>query len=301
MSKSEESLLNVVNGAGFLFQLRVVRVIQDSANFHGWKLIGIEHRWQNSESGQGGFIDIVIENAESTRIAIECKRIAEEGSWVFLVPKPKNEHLSQTKQAQILWTIATKVERKTLAGWDNVGILPASYESSFCLPVLEKGGKDDLLLERMADTLLPSVENLANQELQIGPIMYPETPFTYIPVIVTNAKLQMCFFDTGDISLSGKLGTGKTQFLELPYIRFRKGLSTTMQSSRKQMNLKDINTEAERTMFVVNVDHLIQFLENFTFTSLGTNSDPWTRALLTMKYSDPLVELAKRIQVSNKP
>ena len=85
----ESTLLKVINASGFVFQLGVQEMIETNfrKNRHGWRVVGREHRWVDPISEAEGFIDIVLQ-LDLWRMGIECKRVHENTSWIFLIPEP---------------------------------------------------------------------------------------------------------------------------------------------------------------------------------------------------------------------
>lgn len=109
------------------------------------------------------------------------------------------------------------------------------------------------MLERLADSILPSTESLALEEARIRNSTRSGYTAVYLPLLVTNANLQICLFDADDISLqTGKLEKSNVTFETVPYIRFRKNLSTNARSLKKPQNLMEANQENERSIFIVN-------------------------------------------------
>ena len=98
--------------------------------------------------------------------------------------------------------------------------LPAP-ESSYCL--FETQDEKNPTIERIADTLLPSVEAVAKQWFTFRHVSIG-TRRLFLPVIVTNATLYTCTFDAEKVSMAdGGLSHG--DFQEVPVVRFRKGLA----------------------------------------------------------------------------
>jgi hypothetical protein len=82
-------------------------------------------------------------------------------------------------------------------------------------------------------------------------------PWFFCPLIVTNAELYLCRFDPADVDLrTGNLNAGVSAFEAVPYIRFRKGLSTDFPPVRDEIDLTGLSTERERTAFVVGAEAL---------------------------------------------
>lgn len=271
MPESEESLRNLINASGFLFQLRVeheVRTITD--RYRSVWTIAREHRWVDPTSGTEGFIDLVVEHG-ADRIVIECKRV-QDGNWVFLIPDKRD----QMSRAKLLWT-HRQAQRKDLSGWDDFHVAPSSPESAFCT-VRGQGERDVPMLERIAGILLRSTEQLASEEIALEKGSITGTAHVYYPMIVTNASLHVCRFSPGDIDLlTGQLPGG--EFESVPFIRFRKNLSTASSFQRMPSDLKQANVEYERTVFVVNIAELANVLKEWEAGPFDRFiSWPWVRA-----------------------
>jgi hypothetical protein len=264
MAETKDTLTDVINASGVLFQLKLEQEIKASrplSNLGEWQLIAKEHRWLDPLDGKEGFIDLVLE-AGSCRIVIECKRVAD-ASWVFLVPIEEKE----TKRRQLLWT-----ESKDTSDWHNFNFNPPSFESSFCV-IRGQGERDIPLLERLSSLLLRSTESLANEELKLTKREETQIRF-YFPAIVTNATLYASRFNASDVSIdTGKLS--EANFEEVPFIRFRKNLSSTIKSdSPFAYNLNHINQQNERTILIINAKELITILRSLD-VPYPLNA-PWT-------------------------
>jgi len=273
MPESEESVRNLINASGFLFQLRVEHAIRTITDRHRsvWT-IAREHRWVDPTSGTEGFVDLVVEHGAG-RMVIECKRV-QDGNWIFLIPD-KRDRMSRAK---LLWT-HQQAQRKDLSGWDDFHVAPSSPESAFCT-VRGQGERDVPMLERISGILLRSTEQLANEELALGRPSINGTPHVYYPMIITNAALQVCRFDPCDIDpLTGQLPEGEGEFESVPFIRFRKNLSTSSSFQRAPSDLKQANTEYERTVFVINIAELTNILTEWEVGPFDRfTSWPWIPA-----------------------
>ncbi|MGC8640474.1 MAG: hypothetical protein ACP5XB_11420 [Isosphaeraceae bacterium] len=117
------------------------------------------------------------------------------------------------------------------------------------------------MLERSADTLLPSVEAAATDWFSHSWVSNGESR-VFIPVIVTNATLYTCSFDAGDISMAdGNLPAGA--FQAVPFIRFRKGLARVNAGSGVR-HFRDANRQQRRTMLIINAVELSATLKQLT-------------------------------------
>jgi hypothetical protein len=252
VTQPDNKLLNLVNAAGFLFQLRVQQEIESTYASHQKSVVAREHRWVDPDSGQEGFIDLVITTGTNGKIVVECKRVSD-AEWVFLVP----EGLSETHRARVLWTKKFDESRQG-AAWDQFKLSPPSLESEFCI-VRGQGEGQQPMLERLSSTVLRSTEALAIEELSYSRSAGRTGLRFYFPAIVTTATLHVCRFEPSDIDLlSGKLGDA--QFEEVPFIRFTKSLPSGLSSSRPPEKLSESAQESQRTIFVMNAEHLPQTL-----------------------------------------
>lgn len=266
MAENKNSLTDVINNSGFLFQLRLEEEIKKSrpiSPMGEWQQIAREHKWIDPLDRKEGFIDIVLEANDTTRLVIECKRVTD-ASWLFLVPKEESE----TRHGQFLWTES----KENIPDWYNFNINPSSLESNFCV-IRGQGEKDTPLLERLSSSLVRSTESLANEELNLS--KQERRIRIYIPVIATNATLFACRFNTSDINIdTGKLS--ESDFQEIPFIRFRKNLSSTIKSGSPFANsLNELNRQNERTILIINSKKLTQVLRTLDIPYKFNHPWPW--------------------------
>lgn len=260
MSEAHEAhrLRGQVNRSGFQFQVRLAQEVRDGS--HNWRVIVEEHPWDDRESGIGGFIDIVLEKPADfgrdqprIRMVVECKKVGDETDWVFLVPDLK------LRRGGVRLLDAYLDQQSFVVEWRDKIANPLSSESAFC--VVPKGRQT---LEKLCDTLLPSVECLAHEGLTVDTFSsaYGESVF-YIPVIVTNARLSICVFHPSNVDIeTGELLNGAGQFQSVPFVRFRKALSSTLQP-QEVVGLNKANQAGQRTVFVVHSTNLTSFLGGF--------------------------------------
>jgi hypothetical protein len=272
MADNHDSLLDLINASGFLFQVRVEREIEKlnlSSSGWRWDVIAREHRWVDPFDGKEGFIDLII-GSDVDRVVIECKRTTD-ASWLFLIPKDQ----AQTSQARLLWTYEGPIPRETyrrkLFEWHNFQAKPRTYESMFCI-IRGKGEKEAPMLERLASQLLRSVEGLAKEEVESESTSQGNRHL-YIPTIITNAKLIVCQHKIDDVDIStGRLE--KADFFEVPFVRFRKNLSSST-PEHTHPDLEKANLYNERTVFVVSSNSIGEFLTNFDLPYQNNIPWPW--------------------------
>jgi hypothetical protein len=275
MSENNESLLNLVNSSGYLLQLRLESYIDDNRTSHGWEIIGHEHPWINQETGDEGFIDIVLGSQfqQVFRMVIECKRVLD-SSWVFLVTNQKSMNVHRSR---LYWSHC-QVERKNLTGWHDFGLSPTFPEAGFCV-VRGQSDKDKPMLERIAGILLKSVESLAEEESNFAPTQ-PSEAHVYIPVIITTASLEVCLVDPSDVNIeNGQLPDGKGHFEKVPFVAFRKGMIVN-NLGKTVTNLKKANLKKEQTVFIVQALEVLNFLNQVNkdikiLGDIGEFRPPW--------------------------
>jgi hypothetical protein len=269
MPETAQTLHNLVNAAGFLFQLRVEQEIMDASKAHQgmWANAAREHRWVNPSSQEEGFIDLVVRSG-FCRIVIECKRVTD-ANWVFLV-EADSQPLTR---ARLLWTYLKT--QQSFTDWHDFHPSPPTLEAAFCI-VRGHSDNNNPMMERIASTLQLATESLAAEELTFDPHPESSNPTVYLPIVVTNATLQVCRFHSRDIDLAtGDLPVDAV-FEETPYIRFRKNLSTSLSPNLLKTDLERANFANERTIIVLNAAYIREFLPllGFPYNSL-MGGWPW--------------------------
>lgn len=279
MAEDNSSFINYVNSSGFAFQMRIEEEIQKSPN--QWRFAGREHRWQD-ENGQNGYIDLIVDSG-NLRVLIECKR-QKDKNWIFLKPQSSQ----QKDKCTLLWArkykpVNTMPFPADFMAWDIFSVSPMSYVSAFCT-MQGQGDNQRTLLEKTASELTHATECLAKEELTFSITKDFPRQRVYMPIIVTNANLTVCSFIPNNVSLAtGELPLENAHFETVPYIRFQKGLETSILGSKiqigwqQELELKNINAEKERTVFVVNSENLLDFLKDCSYTANQNEMQfPWT-------------------------
>jgi len=246
-----------INLSGFPLQIGLAHAINASRHTHGWSVLHSEHGWTNQQTNESGFIDLVVENQPKTVVLnIECKR-PQESTWQFLLSKPNDQMTSDFK----LWASYLSKSASKYFDWVDLSISPISYESEFCV-VAGQDAKTRPMLERIAATVVASTEALAQEEANILKEQNYEHLRTYINVIATTAKLEVCKFDPATIDL--ETGTIKNaEYEHVPYLRFRKQLSPRLKLPNSQMLVDEFNALAkakENTVLVVESSELVGLL-----------------------------------------
>ncbi len=250
--------ITVANSSGFPLQIGISNVVKESSK---WDMLLEEHPWRSDEHGSEGFIDLVVVDRMSTveTLVIECKRV-KQAAWVFLLPKVPS---STRSRATVFGSVIEGTEWRHF-GWEDRQADPVSYESQYCaIPGQDQGRKN--LIERTASELVISVEALANQERELQQKKgNASISRIYIPTIVTTAQLFVSEFDPSSISLEDGCLPEDTPLHEVPYLRYRKSL-TTQVDFEKVNSIQDVHADNQRTIFIVNASKFEEFMQEYEF------------------------------------
>lgn len=253
-----KKLSEIVNQSGFPLQIGVAHNVQESSARHGWKVLYTEHSWKNETDGTDGFIDIVLENAYGTSVMVlECKRVLD-SAWIFLIPSLKWENRSHAKS----WVTRYASGCFQRFDWYDLTLEPSCPESQYCV-IPGQDAKSKPMIERIGAELVSATEGLAWEEKEYH-AQRRDALRMYFSTIVTTAQLKVCSFDPKEISLTdGKVAT--TEFKDVPYVRFRKQLSTQPLSvpATLREGLHSIVRAKEHTVFIVNSQSICDFLQAF--------------------------------------
>ncbi|PKN64135.1 MAG: hypothetical protein CVU57_16300 [Deltaproteobacteria bacterium HGW-Deltaproteobacteria-15] len=260
-------LLKLVNKHGYLFQWRVKTEVEERGALP-WEVASWEHHWVNSKEGTDGYIDLILEHCRHTAfvLIVECKRV-DQGQWVFLVQTSDSQR-QQTMLASCFYvkghvpTATPDKQRLMLIGYSDFSLTPSSPESDMCI-IRGEGDRDKPMLERISARLLDSTYAVAVEELCLR-----ERPQNriYVPMIITSAQIRVCRFATDNISLlDGNLS--EANFETVPFIRFRKSITTSTISMADRRNIKKSSLRGlaqakERTILVVNSASLFEILKS---------------------------------------
>ncbi len=115
MSEDNDSLLNIVNSSGFLFQMRIEHEISSQASTIGdWKVIAHEHRWDDIKEDTEKFIDIILESG-NVRLVMECKRVID-ANWIFPILQDRRN----INRAKLLWSKRTAQNKNIIITGDII-------------------------------------------------------------------------------------------------------------------------------------------------------------------------------------
>jgi hypothetical protein len=222
------------------------------------------------------------------RLIIECKRVkaddATQLQWLFLVEEARADSVVRASSFQVEADIEVRV-------WDDVRVMPASLESQFCVLKGDEPRRASLL-ESLAKGLLDSTEGLAQEEVNMAESIHNSEQnarglyvrLFLFPMIITNAKIAVCRFNPSRVKLDhGMLEPDDAEIFEVPMIRFRKSLATDFPEG-VFYTLDGANKARERTVLVVNAEHLTDILQKW---QMGTMPDrPYAIERLARKARD---------------
>lgn len=253
-----------LNSSGFPLQIAIRNLVDSTTSQHNWTTKFTEHSW--SDNGSSGFIDLILKkNGGVETLIVECKRV-QDSSWIFLV-----ENVVSNKASQVKSFVLDKGAKVHKFQWSDVDVKPITFESEFCV-IPSSSGHSNSLIERVAAELVLSTEALANETIQLSP-EDKNIRKIYYNVLVTTAKIQVCVINPNEISISD--GTIENPvFDEVPYIRFRKQLLSTVNITNKYENYQnhEIAKAKESTILVINSEHFLEFLCNFDWFNNHKNN-----------------------------
>jgi hypothetical protein len=124
------------------------------------------------------------------------------------------------------------------------------------------------MLERLASDVLTATEALGLQERDYRWPTDAETFRVYVSLIVTTAPIFVATYDPSRISLADGTLEG-AKFTQVPFLRFRKQLGWNAAGRIKPNSAMpaEIAYARESTVFVVNAESLLEFLEAFEVDS----------------------------------
>ncbi len=252
-----EKLKGFVNSSGFPLQIGIEYLVKGKTFAHGWKVRYKEHSWKNAQTEGTGFIDLVLADNHGTfSMVVECKRV-QDTSWVFLLPSSRQANRRHAR----VWVSRLDGQEAKFFDWTDVAGEPSSPECEFCV-VPGQDQKSRPMLERISSELIEATEALAWEDYHIN----SQRNFIrmYASVIVTTAKLHLCSFSPADVSIDTGM-IDKAEFKVVPFVRFRKSLSTKpiTEFSLKEKDDSSLVGAKENMVFIVHSGDFEQFLNGF--------------------------------------
>lgn len=259
MVMESDKLAESVNKSGFPLQIGVAAVIRRTASDHQWRVLYNEHSWKNPSDGASGFTDLVLMNTYGTSFMnVECKRELAT-SWIFLIPDPKQLQRRHAKA----WVARYRDTVPVWFDWADITLEPTTPESAYCvIPGHDRTSRP--LLERIGAELVSATEALAVEEWRLR-TQRKDALRLFFNVLLTTASLKICEFSPDNVSMNdGKID--QATFREVPYLRFRKQLSARLPGapSSSWETPDDLAYAKAHTVFIVNAEHLIPFLQEFS-------------------------------------
>ena len=259
----DHKLQKLVNSSGFPLQIGLKQKIETTFNYSKWKVSASEHPWKNIHSGENGFIDLVLINQHETEtLVVECKRV-KDAEWIFLCPHPSlNPPMRRHAKA---WVNYTPNNETKSFNWLDLNPEPVTPQSEFCT-VHGQDAKSKPMLERVAAELVEATEALATEEYYLKKNEYHYLNVFY-SIIVTTAELKICKFDPNKVSIkNGEIDN--CEFESVPYLRFRKSLTARLNDNPCYNSIAEASKSMERTVFVINSEHFIDFLSEWESSNL---------------------------------
>lgn len=254
----DAKLKKTVNASGFPLQIALETLVKETHRDHRWRVLFSEYSWTNHNTQQSGFIDLILQHKDrGLLLVVECKRV-QNSSWIFLQGEVDINSRAHVKA----WCTREENGKTQKFGWFDASVDPSTAESRFCV-VPGQDAKSRPMLERIASELIASTEGFAieDRSLHQGGSEYERC---YFSAIVTTADLMMCNFDPSKVPI----GTGEideAKFTRVPYLRFRKQLSTYYMpaTSWKDSTAREIAGHKENTVFIINANGFVDFLRVF--------------------------------------
>lgn len=255
---SQQKLADLVNQSGFPLQIAVANAVDQSTNRHGWNVTYTEHAWRDAETGEDGFIDIVLQHRYTDcTLVVECKRVLE-ASWIFLVPGSRAPNRRHVKA----WVTQYSGGTQRRFYWSDITLDPATPQAEYCV-VPGQDSKSKPMIERIGADLVSATLALAKEE---QPLLArnKDSRRIYFSMLITTARLRVCTFDPSSVALhDGKIPSGS--FQEVPFVRFRKQLSTRplTEAEVTKASTSSLANAKEHTVFIVQAESLTDFLNEF--------------------------------------
>lgn len=264
--RPDETLSKLVNQSGFPLQLAIQHLVEQHEPDTGWRVLYREHGW-TSPGGSTGFADLVLEDKyDSSVLVLECKRVLE-SDWIFTIDRMLYKSTDKTRA----WVTNTPDHGREHFGYFDARVQPACQEAMFCI-VAGQDTKSRPLLERISAETLSAMEAIATEECDM--LFSRRNGFRfYSAVIVTTARLITTLIDPANILLA----TGEASEMHhqiVPWIRFRKQFSSdyAIAPGDDESDLRQLARAKEKTVFVVNAEHMAEFLKQWSIDNSSLRS-----------------------------
>ena len=237
--------------SGFPFQTRVAHAFRTESK---WQLRATEMPWSDSVVGDQ-FLDVLGMRGPMFAL-VECKKM-ESTALTFLRPLAMPHHTGLQDYARLMSTV--QASRGVFdSDFHTTRIAPSSFESQLCV----KMGKDQRMLEPDCRLLLHATAWYARRNRALMSIQLRQTGTapertTYLPLLVTTARLFTARYEPTDVSLeTGSFVADPKETEEVDFIRFTKSFSSA----------ESLTADA-CTVFVVRASALVRFLDEVELKS----------------------------------
>ncbi len=240
------------NNSGFLLQLAIEREVRGGRG--RWQVVAREHPWSHAETGTSGYLDLVIE-ADRLTVPVECKRRSG-GNWVFIIDSEQDQ-----QDRADCWWVNWVENRPDLMGASELAVEPSGYASEFCVVTGEGLKHSGEMLEKLGSELVRATEALSVEWRSLQHSGDLADVQVFLPIVVTTAHLSVCKVDVATIQLD----SGRAEDLageEVPFVWFRKALTTRRQSLVQPTSLQQSHADFRRTVAVVSAEHVGAFLDD---------------------------------------
>jgi hypothetical protein len=263
VADSSAVLRELVNKSGYPLQIAIAHHVSATTSRHGWKVLYEEHGWRDPDSGQHGFIDLVLHFEPLNAVMLlECKRL-QDTDWI-LIPKDGE---SEGRRVAKAYRSHVDVHGVRKSAWRSLPLEPRSPIAEFCV-MRRTGGTQTV--EPVAAELVSATEALAAEEERYLIAHKNKDARIYYAAIVTTAQLYLCNLDPHAISLKDGMIPADATFRPVPLVRFTKQLSTLAAArvppSPQALPARwtDMVAESkERTVFLIQAEALEAFLERY--------------------------------------
>jgi hypothetical protein len=262
---STSHLREIADAYGFALQLALEDAVRRSKT--SWEVISREHGWLDDRDPK--FVDLILNQGGPTILVVECKR-TKGGDWIFLVPNLDGLQNIATRAMQIE-SVETAGKIEGSSSLDTYGVGPPCWESAFCA-VRGAGERDRPMLDRICAELTRATDAISTQQMAINQSLNHLMPGhrlenVLIPVVVTTARLHVCRFNPGKVSLeSGEIPEDGSVFEDVTHLRYRKSFdapSVRAAGPDRTTTLGELERHAQRTVLIVRANYFQQWLREF--------------------------------------
>ena len=276
-SENAKHLNNQLNKSGFPLQIMLAAEVNTAASNQDitWREKFSEFYWTNSVSD--GFIDLILEGVSDRgshkfRIIVEVKRY-EDSELIFIrdgfssiVEEINEQRPFQSKFLLSFFRQQVDGSKPCKSSWTSMLQSPRMEPHSFCVT---NAKNRERTLEPLCNQLIEATEAFSKYECEYLSQNLEYGAFVYCCVLVTTSKLYSCDLNSCSIDLSnGSIKEG-TEFKKVNWIKFQKSLRSEYRkipppAGNLIENNEDVILANERTVFICNSEHFIEFLKKLS-------------------------------------